>query len=289
MEILDWLIAFIPVLSFGLIPVIGTVIGGKPTEQSMGVALGGFAFALIVLIARQPELSSHIFLIGFLSGIFWAIGSVGQFLGITYLGVSRSTPILNGGQIIGTSLFGIMLGDWASGTAKMYGFIALALIIAGIIFTSYQERQPGGEKPEWRKGIFINLIAVLGYTAYVGILKYFQIDSWSTIFPQSIGQIVAVALIGMIMFKKQPFTKYSFRNISVGIIWAVGNIALLLSQVKLGLAIAYPVSQAAVVISVLGGVLINKEHKTRKEWMYAGSGIAIICVGLFMIYMSGKY
>lgn len=289
MEMLDWLIALIPVLSFGLVPVIGTLIGGKPTEQSMGIALGGFVFSLVVLLTRRPEITPHIFLIGFMSGVFWSIGSVGQFMGINSLGVSRATPMLNGGQIIGTSLLGVMLGDWASGTAKMYGFIALALIIAGIIFTSYKQQDGSGDKPQWSRGIIINLIAVLGFTAYVGILKYYQIDGWSSIFPQSIGQITAIFIIGLVYFKSQSFTKLSFKNSAIGIIWGVGNIALLLSQVSLGLAIAYPVSQAAVIVSVFGGVLINKEKKTRKEWLFAGIGIAIICAGLFMIYLSGKH
>lgn len=289
MDILDWLIAFIPILSFGLIPVIGTLIGGKPTEQSMGIALGGFVFSLIVVLIRRPEMTPHIFIIGFLSGVFWSIGSVGQFMGINALGVSRATPMLNGGQIIGTSLLGVLLGDWVSATAKTYGFIALFLIIVGIVFTSYKQQDGTGQKPQWAKGILINLIAVLGFTAYVGVLKYYQIDGWSSIFPQSIGQITAIFVIGLIYFKSQSFTKYSFRNSIIGVIWGIGNIALLLSQVSLGLAIAYPVSQAAVIVSVFGGVLINKERKTRKEWLFAGIGIAVICAGLYMIYLSGLH
>lgn len=290
MDIVDWLIACIPIISFGLIPVIGTLIGGKPTEQSMGIALGGFVFSLIILLIRRPEISLHIFIIGFLSGAFWSIGSVGQFMGINALGVARATPMLNGGQIIGTSILGVMLGDWASASAKTYGFIALFLIIVGIFFTSYKQQDDGSKvHTQWARGIIINLIAVLGFTAYVGILKYYKIDGWSSIFPQSIGQIVAIYIIGLLLFKSQSFTKYSFRNSVIGVIWGVGNIALLLSQVSLGLSIAYPVSQAAVIVSVFGGVLINKERKTRKEWISALTGIAIICVGLFMIYLSAEH
>lgn len=288
MDALEWLIALVPVLSFGLIPVVGTLIGGKPVEQSMGIALGGLAFSVAVLLLKRPELTPHIFIIGFLSGAFWAVGSIGQFQGITYLGVSRATPMLNGGQIIGTSLVGVALGDWASGTAKLYGFTALALIIVGILFTSY--RQGGdGQKPRWGKGILINVVAVLGFTAYVGILKYYKIDSWSSIFPQSIGQIAAIFLLGQLFFRTQPFSRKSVRNCISGIIWGVGNLALLLSQAKLGLAVAYPVSQAAVIVSVLGGVFINKEKKTSREWKMAGVGIAVICAGLYLIYLSGKY
>lgn len=290
MDIVDWLVACIPILSFGLIPVIGTLIGGKPTEQSMGIALGGFVFSLIILLIRRPDISLHIFIIGFLSGAFWSIGSVGQFMGINALGVARATPMLNGGQIIGTSILGVILGDWASASAKTYGFIALFLIIVGIFFTSYKQQDNDSKvHTQWARGIIINLIAVLGFTAYVGILKYYRIDGWSSIFPQSIGQIVAIYIIGLLLFKSQSFTKYSFRNSVIGVIWGVGNIALLLSQVSLGLSIAYPVSQAAVIVSVFGGVLINKERKTRKEWISALTGIAIICVGLFMIYLSAEH
>lgn len=287
MNVTDWLIAFIPALSFGLVPVVGTFIGGKPVQQTMGISLGAFVFALIVVLIRKPELNTHIFLISFISGILWAIGSIGQFKGITYLGVARATPIMNGGQIIGTSLVGIALGDWASSQAKIYGFIALVLIIIGIILTSYQEKS-GEENIQWKKGILINLIGVLGFTFYVGIIKYFKIDGWSSILPQSIGQIVATFLFGWLIFKTKTLTTVSLKNGIVGIIWACGNLALLISQSKLGLATAYPIGQAAVIISVFGGVYINKEQKTTKEWKYSLSGIIIICLGLFMIYQAGN-
>lgn len=289
MEWSDWLIAVVPIFSFGLIPVVGTLIGGKPTEQSMGIALGGFVFSLAVFLFRRPELSMPVFLIGFLSGVFWSVGSIGQFVGINYLGVARATPMLNGGQIIGTSLLGVVLGDWASADAKIYGFLALVLIITGIFFTSYKQEDGSGVKPRWKQGILVNLLAVVGFTVYVGVLKYYRIDGWSSIFPQSIGQIVAIALTSLLLFRRRPVTRFSVKNSVVGIIWGIGNIALLLSQVKLGLAIAYPVSQAAVIVSVFGGVFVNHEHKTRKEWIFAGAGMCIICAGLYLIYLSSRY
>lgn len=288
MGFIEWLVAFVPVLSFGLIPVVGTRIGGKPAEQSMGIALGGLLFSLAVLLFKRPEITPHIFLIGFLSGTFWAVGSVGQFQGIRYLGVARATPMLNGGQVIGTSLVGVALGEWASHAAKIYGFSALALLIAGIVLTSYKQDNDG-EKSQWGKGIGINLLAVAGFTAYVGILKYFGIGSLSSIFPQSIGQIVALFLFGLLFFNNQTFNRMSLRNGVSGLIWGIGNLALLLSQVKLGLAVAYPVSQAAVIVSVFGGVFINKESKTRKEWVMTAAGIAVLCAGLYLIYLSGKH
>lgn len=285
MNVADWFVAFIPIFSFGILPVVATRIGGKPVEQSMGVALGSVVFALIFFLFRRPELSGSVFAISFLSGLCWAVGSLGQFAAIRYLGVSKSIPILNGGQIVTTSLLGVLLGEWATAASRGYGFAALALIIGGIVLTSYKEEKEG-EKTEWRKGLLINLMAILGYTAYIGVLKYFQIDGWSTILPQSFGQVAGVVLIGLLFYKSFPMTRMAGKNSIGGLIWAVGNIALLISQMKLGLAVAYPVSQAAIVVAVLGGVFINKEHKNRKEWMAAIAGMAVIMVGLYLIYLS---
>ena len=147
----------------------------------------------------------------------------------------------------------------------------------------------GGVKPRRKQGIWINLLAVSGFTAYVGILKYYQIDGWSSIFPQSIGQIVAIALASLLLFRRRPFTRFSLKNSVVGTIGGAGNIALLLSQVTLGLSVAYPVSRAAVTVSVFGGVFIGREHKTRHEWIFTAAGILIICAGLYMIYLSSRY
>lgn len=282
-----WLIAFIPAIAFGFIPVVGSAIGGKAVQQSMGIAIGSLLFSIVALFVHAPQFTPQILLVSFLSGVFWAVGSIGQFQGIDYMGVARSTPVLNGGQIIGTSLVGICLGEWPSVRSKLLGFSALTLIILGIVFTSYRRREPG-RRSGTGKGIIINAIGALGFTAYAGILKYYRIDGWDSILPQSIGQLTALAIAATVIFRVRPFAKVVFKNSVVGIIWGVGNIALLLSQAGIGLAVAYPISQAGVIVSILGGTFINKEHKTRREWLLALVGMALISVGLYLIYLSAR-
>lgn len=288
MGILDWLIACIPIFSFGLVPVISTQIGGKPVEQSMGVSLGSLVFAIVLFFIHRPALSQSTMIIGMLSGLCWSIGSIGQFMGLTYLGVSRSMPISCVGQITGTSILGVLLGDWSTSMSRIFGFSALALIIIGTVFTSYHSGNTG-PKPEWKKGILINLLSALGFTFYVGILRYYNISGWDSILPQSVGQVTSILLISLLFFKRHPFSFATAKNSSSGIVWATGNIALLLSQVKLGLSVAYPVSQAAIIVSVLGGVFINKEKKNKTEWLYTLIGMGIIVGGLVLIYFSSVY
>lgn len=291
MSIVDFLVACIPILSWGFLPVIATLIGGKAIEQSFGIAIGSFIFACLVYAIKHPAISPHIIGISLASGIFWAIGSVGQLMGLKYLGVSKSMPISNGTQIIGTSLLGVMLGDWSSVDSKIFGFTALALIIIGIVFTSYKEssKDKKNEKSNWGKGIVVNLLSSLGFTLYVGILKYFKIDGWSSLLPQSIGQIFGINVLAFLFFKNNPYTKISFKNSIVGILWAIGNIAILVSQVKLGLSVAYPVGQASIIVAIIAGVYINHEKKTKKEWISSIIGMSIIVLGLFFIYLSGIY
>ena len=302
MNTLTWLLACVPILSFGFLPVVATRIGGRPVDQTMGTALGSIVFAVIVTLIRRPALDEHVFLISMCSGLFWAVGSFGQYMGITYLGVSRSIPISCGTQIIFASLMGILLGDWATPAAKIYGFAALVLIIIGIVFTSYQSRvretsatgtgvggtaAPARKKnAQWGKGIGVNVISSLGFTGYVAVLKYFHVSGWDSLLPQSVGQVIGTIAISLILFRTLPFDKAAGKNSIGGLIWAVGNIALLLSQAAIGLAVAYPIAQAAIIVSVLGGVYINGETKDKKEWRHTFTGIAIIIAGLFLIYLS---
>lgn len=110
------------------------------------------------------------------------------------------------------------MGEWGSAAAKAFGFGALALIIAGIVLTSYRQHSGTDAKPRWGRGILVNVAGVLGFTAYVGILKYYRIDTWSSIFPQSIGQIVALALCGLLILRTRPFSRKSWHNGVVGLI-----------------------------------------------------------------------
>lgn len=302
MNTLTWLLACIPILSFGFLPVVATRIGGRPVDQTMGTALGSIVFAVIVTLIRRPALDQHTFVIGLCSGLFWAVGSFGQYMGITYLGVSRSIPISCGTQIIFASLMGILLGDWATPVAKIYGFAALALIIVGIVFTSYQSRaretsatgtgvagtgaSVRKKNAQWGKGIGINIVSSLGFTGYVAVLNYFHINGWDSLLPQSAGQVAGTIAISLLLFRTLPFNKAAGKNGIAGLIWSAGNIALLLSQAAIGLAVAYPIGQAAIIVSVLGGVYINGETKDKKEWRHTLTGIAIIIAGLFLIYLS---
>ena len=75
------LIALIPMVAWGSIGLVSGKLGGDANQQTLGMTMGAFVFALVTFFIVQPAMSGWILLIGFLSGFFWSIGQNGQFHG----------------------------------------------------------------------------------------------------------------------------------------------------------------------------------------------------------------
>lgn len=70
------LLALVPIFSWGSIGLVANKLGGDANQQTLGMALGAFVFALIFFLFRMPTLTWQIFLIGFIGGLLWAIGQL---------------------------------------------------------------------------------------------------------------------------------------------------------------------------------------------------------------------
>ena len=65
--------------------------------------------------------------------------------------------------------------------------------------------------------------------------------------------------------------------------WAVGNIGLLLANPKVGVAIAFSFSQMGIVISTLGGIFLLGEKKSQKQMAFVIIGCVLVIAGGIMI------
>lgn len=79
-------------------------------------------------------------------------------------------------------------------------------------------------------------------------------------------------------YKHKPFNKYALKNILPGIIWALGNMFLFISQPRVGVATSFSLSQMGIVISTLGGIFILRESKTKRQLVAIAIGIILIIV-----------
>lgn len=289
MNALNLLIGLMPMIGWGLFPILTGKFGGKPVNQILGTTYGTLIFAIVVALFRQtPMLTGGEFLFTFLSGAFWSMGQILVFYAFAEMGVSRTMPVSTGFQLVGASLWSVLvLGEWAGAQAKLIGFSAIILIIFGVWLTTFSEKklpkEDGGANAI--KGVLLVACAEIGYLGYSAFPQaYPKLDGFSAFLPQALGMAV-VATIFAVATKgnraEKPFkTKSSYTNIISGLFFAFAALTYLISarpNVN-GLATGFILSQMNVVIATLGGIYILHEKKTHKEMLYIIAGLILVVI-----------
>ena len=277
-----------PMIGWGLFPILTGKFGGKPVNQILGTTYGTLLFAIVVALVRQtPMLSGKAFLFTFLSGVFWSAGQILVFYAFAEMGVSRTMPVSTGFQLVGASLWSvIVLGEWATGNAKLIGFSAIILIIFGVWLTTYSEKklpkEDGGMNAV--KGVLLVACAEIGYLGYSAFPQAVSVSGFSAFLPQALGMAV-VATVFAIATKgnraEKPFkTKSSYTNIISGLFFAFAALTYLISARPSvnGLATGFILSQMNVVIATLGGIYILHEKKTKKEMGFILAGLVLVVI-----------
>lgn len=278
------LLALLPALMWGSIPLIVSKVGGKPIQQLIGTTIGAMVMAVIIALVFSPEFTTLAIVTGFISGVFWALGQYLQFQSFQILSVSKAMPISTGMQLVGTSLFGvIVLGDWQTSTELWLGFSALVLIIIGAALTSYQQQKDGDSSGALKKGLLVLLVSSIGYVTYAVLTNYFEVDGITAILPQSVGMFIAALLFSLREKDVKKFDPKTFKNILAGLAWGIGNFGLFVSSGEVGIATSFALSQLNVVVATLGGIYLLKEEKTTKERVFVFMGIGLIVVAGFML------
>ena len=138
MNVVNILIGLMPMIGWGVFPIMTGKFGGKPVNQIIGATYGTLLSAIVVAVVMQtPLLTGKNFLFTFLSGACWSIAQSLVFYAFGEMGVSKTMPVSTGFQLIGTSLWGvIVLGEWPSVMAKLIGFFSIVLIIIGVFIKS---------------------------------------------------------------------------------------------------------------------------------------------------------
>lgn len=274
---MDILLAILPAIFWGSIVLFNVKLGGGPYTQTLGTTIGALIFSTIIYIVVHPPLTPLIFIVGIVSGLFWALGQSNQLKSIDYIGVSKTMPISTGMQLVSTALFGVIVfREWSTTKTIILGVLALIFIVIGIVLTTLESEKNEEKSGQFKKGIFTLIISTIGYLVYVVVARLFNVSGWAALFPQAIGMVIG----GLILtYKHKPFNKYAIRNIIPGLIWAAGNMFLFISQPKVGVATSFSLSQMGIVISTLGGIFIIGEKKTKRQLISISIGIILIVLG----------
>lgn len=235
------LLYLLPAIGWGLMPVFAVYSKARPSEQLLGTTIMALFFSIITMFIVKPILNKEIFIICFISGIFWTIGQYLQFSSFKSLPVSEAMPISNGTQLIFTTLTGAIIFREFKNTLNLsIAFFAILLIIFGIIFTSYQDKQneniPLAKKR--KNAIIYLLISSLSLTIYVTIPRFYNISGFSVILPQAIGMFLSSIIIILAKKESPLFNKVTI-NLLTGLLWSIANLSIFIIIPILGVSLGF--------------------------------------------------
>ncbi len=279
---MNWIIAFLPAVGWGLIPIIsGKIPSSRPLNEIYGTGIGAVIIGIIFTIIAHPKMSIGIFLLAMISGIGWAVGQIGQFISFTNIGVTKTMPISAGLQLIGSCLIGgLIFHEWNSPKAIFLGILALVLMVVGVFLTSMSK---GYNESSQLKDFLLLLFTSIGFWIYATFPKTVKVSGKDLFLPQMIG-ILLGAIIYLVFSKKTAAfkEKASYWNILTGFSFSIGACAYIFSVEENGVASAFIYSQIAVVIATLGGMYILGDKKHGKDLVLTLVGLALIVAGSFI-------
>ena len=277
-----YLLALIPALGWGLMPLITGKIGGSAVNQMFGIGAGATIIGLVAYAVTQPTVSTTAFWFSVLCGALWTIGQVGQFVSFKRMGVSNTMPLSTVLQLVGNSLIGVIIfGEWHSARALTIGFVALAIVIVGALMTSVSDSN--SDKKVTASTFIFLLVTTIGYWVYSAFPKIPIVanESAQGIFlPEMLGILLGSVIYAISSGNASSFKqKEQYLNILGGLSWEIAAFAYFFSAKALGVTEAFIFTQLNVIIATFGGIWILHEHKSHREMTYTIWGIVLIVVG----------
>lgn len=275
-----WLL--LPVLAWGVLPVVVSKLGGEPVNQIFGTALGTLIVGLVVEVVLRPTINRISFIWAMLAGVFWIVGQLGQYTSYANIGVSKTMPISTGLQLVGTALVGVVIfGEWPTLMDKVIGSLGILILILGSVMTSTHDHQDDGKANNQQRTITMLILTTLGFVIFNAIPKALSASGVAIFLPESIGMSLAVLLFLTLKrnFKQVVKEKSSWRNLMGGFIFSIASLAYILSVNDNGVNTAFVVSQLSVIISTIGGLLVLKEYKSHRELLFTVAGLILVITG----------
>lgn len=275
------LIALIPALGWGIMPLITGKVGGSPVNQMFGIGAGATIIGLISYLVTQPSVSAQAFWFSVLCGALWTIGQIGQFISFKRIGVSGTVPLSTVFQLVGNSIIGMLIfGDWAGAQAKVIGIIALAIVVVGALLTSVSD-STDGQKMQLKDALFL-LCTTVGFWIYSSFpnMPIVKAESSTGIFlPEMLGILLGSIIYALFTDKNSFKQKEQYQNIIAGVAWGIAAFAYIFSAKANGNTSAFIWTQLNVVIGTFGGIFVLHERKSRHELTFTILGIVLIVVG----------
>lgn len=151
----------------------------------------------------------------------------------------------------------LIFGEWPTAQAKVIGFIALALVVIGIVLSSRSDDKGSGNANAKL------LITTIGFWIYSSFPKLIAkdinpgVNGLDYIFPEMLGVLVGT------------------------VIYVIGTLFYLFFVKKNGVTNAFIYSQLCSVISTFGDIWFLHEEKSKRQMIYIIIGLILIFGAVF--------
>ncbi|TPR41057.1 ribose uptake protein RbsU [Apilactobacillus micheneri] len=283
------LIGLIPALLWGIQPIILLKARGSTINQLCGTVYGAFIVSLIVYLIYRPEIAMRPFILCLISGMCWTFGQMTQYQAFKSMGIALGTPLSTAMQLIGNPITAVIFfQEWPTAMDKYKGFFALLVIIIGIILITKNGKQDApGSNYRYKYGFWILFIGTFGYIGYSAFPRLANVSGSDAIFPQAIGMVIAAIIFSFFIteyrVQKPLFSKFSFENMILGLIFGIAAFAYLVSIKLNGVATGFTLTQMDVVVATLGGMILFHEVKGKRKIFFTILGLLIIILGGILI------
>jgi glucose uptake protein len=271
MEPLGILYALITVLAWGtwLAPSEKVVLPNA-MSRAFYIAVGNIILSTLVLftVADPSKLTAAVFLYPFLGGLIWSLGALCAFSGIARIGMAKAFGIWAPLNILTGFAWGMILfGEFLKAGALTMTLAAgsLLAIIAGLLMIIFS----GGAESEQKEKSTVGFAFAIGAGVLWGTYfvptaflaqKVAGLSGWITAFPLAVGMLVGSGLL-VAVARQAPKCADGMayvRVVSSGLLWSVGNFAMLLMVAVIGMAKGFTIAQMCVVVNALVGIFVMK-------------------------------
>ncbi|MBI2074839.1 MAG: hypothetical protein HYT83_03330 [Candidatus Levybacteria bacterium] len=248
----------------------------NPVQFQALMGVGVFLFALFISLILKYSLNLNYY--GLIAGILWGVANAISLSAIRAIGIARAIPIWVSVIVVVTFLSGAFIfNDLPSGV--LVGLVGMLGIIGGVLLIG----SAGDARGEnLKKGILLSILAGTIFGICITPIKIGNLQPSMFFFPMSVG--ILLFSLGFGVFKKLAFKNEAiFQGIAGGVLWNVGNLFSIIAISFLGLAKGYPITQAALLISVFWGVFYFKEVTKRSDLVKILSGAIILVAGVVIL------
>ncbi|HSQ40910.1 MAG TPA: GRP family sugar transporter [Fibrobacteraceae bacterium] len=188
---------------------------------------------------------------GIFAGLCWTFGAACSFLAVQKEGMSgASTRWMGVGILVSFSSGVFVLGERVSMALALPGVL---LLLAGLLFVSQASADEIGIRCFGFLKYWRSLCAGVVFGAYLLPMRLAQVQSWDFVAPMGIGIFVG-ALVFLLILRPAPSPGFRWISLGCGLAWNLANVGSLVAVQVFGLAIGFPLTQLALLVSISWGV-----------------------------------